>query len=362
MPVLQASDPASSYAELLAQGHLLPDEAQAEAVGKLQLLYNALGEGRKLWRKAKTPPGLYVWGNVGRGKSMLMELFFVTAPVERKRRVHFHAFMQEVYGRIHSIRQAPGYRQGSGDPVAILIQQLAEEVRLLCFDELQATDVADASLIFRIFEGLMEAGVVMVSTSNHPPESLYTGGVQRERFEKLTALIRRRMDVFALTSPRDYRHSQARALRSVYFSPLGPDARRFVEEAVAALAPGVRPQIRLLQVQGRDLRLTMYDDDIAVASFHELCESALGPADYLAIANYVTTLVLTDIPVLTPEKRNEAKRFVTLVDALYEAKTMLICTAAAAPEQLYPQGDGSFEFARTVSRLAEMASVGWVKD
>jgi len=346
---MECSTPAKAYAALVADGRLQSDKAQAEAAGRLQALAEALGG-----RKRKNVPGLYLWGNVGRGKSMLMDLFFVHAPVEKKRRVHFHAFMQEVHARIHAIRGTPEYRKGGADPVMVLVQHLAGELQLLCFDELQATDVADASLIFRLFEGLMEAGVTIVSTSNHPPETLYTGGVQRERFAKLTSLIREKMEVVALTSPHDYRQNQAHALHRSYFWPLGLDAGRFVEEALNALAPGEKPQKKMLPVQGREVAVTLYGEGVARASFADLCETALGPADYLAIAQAAETLILTGVPLLTPEKRNEAKRFVTLIDTLYEAKARLLMTLAAPPAQLYPAGDGSFEFQRTVSRLAEM--------
>lgn len=352
-PLQPATDPQKAYAALVGSRKIAPDEAQASVVARLQVLHEALTprKGRKLLAKKPDIQGLYIWGNVGRGKSMLMDLFFTNAPVPAKRRVHFHTFMQEVHARIHEIRKNP-----TGDPVAILVGQLAGEVKLLCFDELQATDVADATLLFRLFEGLFEADIIIVSTSNHPPISLYTGGVQRERFQKFITLIEEHMEVLPLSSPTDYRKQQVKSLKRTFFSPLNADAPRFIQETIASLAPGTTPHSVSIPVQGRALNLTSYTSEIAQTTFAALCEAPLGPADYLALAARVETLILTGIPLLTPEKRNEARRFVTLIDALYEHKVKLIATAAAPPEQLYPEGDGSFEFQRTVSRLHEMQS------
>lgn len=346
---------------------LRPDAAQAEVAERLQVLHDQLSDFYKkksvlaLSSKKPAPRSLYIWGNVGRGKSMLMDVFFEAAPLPAKRRVHFHRFMQEVHARIHLLRQKTQAVHGSGDPVALLIQELQAEVRLLCFDELQATDVADASLIFRLFEGLFAAGVVIVSTSNHPPANLYTGGVQRERFAKCTELLAKKMDVVPLTSPLDYRTQQLKSLQRTYFAPLGRDAEIFVEEVLKLLAPDTPPAPLRLSVHGRELALKAYGD-VVVASFAELCGAALGAADYLALADAAETVILTGIPLLTPEKRNEAKRFVTLIDALYEHRTHFICTASAPPEALYPEGDGSFEFRRTVSRLLEMQSERYLEE
>jgi cell division protein ZapE len=211
-----------------------------------------------------------------------------------------------------------------------------------------------------MFEGFFAAGMVVVSTSNHPPANLYTGGVQRERFKKFISLIEEKMDIISLTSPHDYRARQLRSLTRTWFTPLGRDADLFVEDALSRLAPGNGPNPLSLRVQGREIALTAYGGSVVLASFAQLCESALGPADYLTLAAAADTLILTGIPALTPEKRNEAKRFVTLVDALYEHKVKLVATASAAPEALYPEGDGSFEFKRTVSRLMEMQSVKYL--
>jgi len=366
------------YERLVAQGSIKHDDAQRQVLAALAALQAQLtqaspsssgerseirGSIARLTQAVKWIPGsafgspkmtavrgMYIWGNVGRGKSMLMDLFFEHVPLKKKRRIHFHAFMQEIHTRIHRLRQ-----EKQDDPVAVLARQLADETTLLCFDELQANDVADATLLYRLFSGLFDAGVIIVSTSNHPPATLYTGGHQRERFAKFIELIEERMQVMALSSAEDYRQMQARSLQKTYFYPLGPAADVFIDNILQRLGAG-EPHRETLSVQGRNTFFTLYNKTIGRFTFHQLCESTLGPADYLALAKRLNTLILTDIPRLPPEKRNEAKRFVTLIDALYEHKVKLIATAAAAAEQLYPEGDGAFEFKRTVSRLAEMQS------
>lgn len=361
------------YEIMVADGRILADDAQREVLSRLQGVFDALtiaqapkGKSKLkalLGRKEKLPTarGLYVWGNVGRGKSMLMDLFFDHVVVARKRRVHFHAFMQEVHARLHLLRHTYAVRRAGGDPTAMIVRELAEQVELLCFDELQATDVVDASLIFRLFDGLIAAGVMIVTTSNHPPASIYTGFVQRERFQKIIALIEERMDVLSLSSPQDYRLRQVQSLQRVFCWPLGMQADDFIKQTLARLAPDAHPEPVVLSVQGRQVRMAAYQDDIGRASFRELCEAPLGPADYLAIARRFDTFVLTGVPKLRPEQRNEAKRFVTLVDALYEHKVNLIMTLNADPRSLYESGDGAFEFQRTASRLAEMQSENYLK-
>jgi len=344
------------YDRRVAQGAISDDTSQRKVLAMLSTLHDRLAAPRLFRKKRAHENGLYIWGNVGRGKSMLMDLFFAHVPVAKKKRVHFHAFMQDVHARLHELR-----KHKQSDPVALLARELAEDTTLLCFDELQATDVADATLLYRLFSGLFDAGVTIVSTSNHPPTSLYTGGVQKERFGKFIALIEEKMQVAALSSPSDYRHMQLRSLRQVWFSPLGSAADAFMDNTLAALCPGEKPKNETLTVQGRKITFLLYGDGIGRFTFHELCEIALGPADYLAIARKLDTLALTGIPALSPEKRNEAKRFVTLIDALYEQKVLLIATADTSPEGVYAKGDGSFEFARTISRLAEMQSAPYIQ-
>lgn len=347
----------AAYEARVKTGLINDDEAQRKVIAQLEHtlahLRQSTGAFHKFFGLGLPPEGkinLYIWGSVGRGKSMVMDLFFDAAPTTNKRRVHFHAFMQEVHRRLHHYRKN---RNGS-DPVVMLARDIAHETSLLCFDELQATDVADATLLHRLFEGLFNAGVVVVSTSNYPPASLYTGGVQRERFNKFVVLLKEHMQVISLASPSDYRYLQLRSLQKTYH--MGAGAGAFIDEVLEHLNAKGDPVYDLLVVQGRSLSFMLYGEGIGRFTFRELCEQALGAADYLALANRLDTIILTDIPALPPEKRNEAKRFVTLIDTLYERKIKLICTAETSPEGIYGEGDGSFEFARTVSRLVEMQS------
>ncbi len=357
----------AAYEARVESGLIQDDAAQRKVIATLDRTLSHLRDANAAFHKffgLGLPPedklNIYIWGHVGRGKSMVMELFFEAAPIEAKRRVHFHAFMQEVHERLHFYRKQGERGKSGADPVVMLARAIAKETRLLCFDELQATDVADATLLYRLFEELFAQGVVMVSTSNHPPVSLYTGGIQRERFNKFIALLKEKMEVVSLSSPSDYRYLQLRSLQEVYHVGLGESAERFIAQLLSHLGIKSEPVYDLLVVQGRSLSFTCYDDSIGRFTFRELCEQALGAADYLALSNRLDTVILTDIPTLPPEKRNEAKRFVTLIDTLYERKIKLICTAATSPEKIYAEGDGSFEFARTVSRLMEMQSAGYL--
>lgn len=375
-PKKQDSDSASQealfsrYNALVDSGKIQDDQAQRQVLEHLSRLARELElrhkpQLRGLSRFFKTPEkpaelrGIYVWGSVGRGKSMLMDLFFEHVPIEKKRRVHFHAFMQEVHARIHELRQSHAHSKSGADPVISLAQQIAAETSLLCFDELQATDVTDATLLFRLFDTLFSHGVLVVSTSNRPPESLYTGGVQAERFAKFIGLIGEHMEVLSLDSEQDYRYAQGQSSDRRYVYPLGHGASQFIEKTIEALCKNPTPIHASLTVQGRHIPFQLYDGTIGRFTFAELCENMLGPADYLAIARKIKVMILTDIPKLSAEKRNEAKRFVTLIDALYEHRVKLIVTAEAPPERLYAEGDGAFEFQRTVSRLIEMQSANW---
>ena len=373
MPLKKQEQPQLSarYESLVESGEIKADPAQREVLSLMEGLNSMLGQhnkvparglGRLLGKTAAMPRGIYIWGNVGRGKSMLMNIFFEQAPVAKKRRVHFHAFMQEVHGRIHQLRKDGQRGKDGSDPVVVLAQQIAAETSLLCFDELQATDVADATLLYRLFQGLFAGGVVVVSTSNHPPGSLYTGGVQRDRFAKFIKLLEAHMQVASLSSPLDYRHLQIKNLQQTYVYPLGEKADQFIADTVKQLGGDSKPRKKSIQVHGHSLTFPLYDNSIGLFAFSDLCEKALGAADYLALAKMLDTVILTHIPALPPEKRNEAKRFVTLIDALYEHKVRLICTAEVPPEQIYNSGDGAFEFQRTVSRLAEMQSAAWIEN
>lgn len=357
----------SAYEARVSGGLIQDDAAQRNVISYLDRTLAALTEANASFHKffgLGLPPeekiNIYIWGHVGRGKSMVMDLFFEAAPTSAKRRVHFHAFMQEVHERLHFFRTGSDRGKSGADPVVMLAKAIAKDTRLLCFDELQATDVADATLLYRLFEGLFAEGVVIVSTSNHPPVSLYTGGIQRERFNKFIALIKEKMEVVSLSSPSDYRYMQLKSLQQVYHVGVGKDGENFIAKVLEHLNVKDEPVYDLLVVQGRSLSFKHYDNSIGQFTFRELCEQPLGAADYLALSNRLDTVILTGIPKLPPEKRNEAKRFVTLVDTLYERKIKLICTAEVPPEEIYAQGDGSFEFARTVSRLIEMQSATYL--
>ena len=350
---------ASQYSALVTDGQVKQDAAQLLAAQMLDTLLAALADWRpggvlsKIGlRKQTTPTGLYLYGAVGRGKSMLMDMFFDLAPVAKKRRVHFHAFMQETHARIHGFRQA---HPKSGDPMPEIAKALAGEVRLLCFDEFQVKDIADASILGRLFGLLLDAGIVMVATSNRHPDDLYKGGLNRQRFLPFIELMKTRLDIHELGSNTDYRLARLQA-KPVWFSPCGPAARRALDERFDSLTEGVLAAPLELDLKGRKLGVRHAAGGVARMGFDELCVEARGAADYLALAAHFHTLVLDNIPLLEPQKKNEAVRFVTLIDALYEAKVKLIASADGPPQKLYPSGDEAFEFERTVSRLMEMQS------
>lgn len=312
-------------------------------------------------RKAAGVRGAYLWGGVGRGKSMLMDLFHDSLAISAKRRAHFHAFMQEVHQRIKAERD-----KELGDPIAPVAAALALDLRCLCFDEMVVNNSADAMIMSRLFRALIvDHGVTVVTTSNRPPHDLYKDGLNREHFLPFIALIGERLDVVELNGPTDYRLDRIAGL-ATWHSPLGDAATAQVREAFFRLtdfAPEDAahvPSADLALGGGRTLPVPKSLKGVAVFSFKRLCAEARGASDYLAVARAYHTVILVGIPLLGPENRNEAARFVTLIDALYEHKVKLFATAAAAPEQLYTRGDGAFEFERTVSRLNEMQSAAYM--
>lgn len=297
--------------------------------------------------------GLYLWGGVGRGKSMLMDLFVEACDVP-KRRVHFHAFMQEIQTRLHEVRKT-----GVEDAIRPIAASVAAEIRLLCFDEMQITDIADAMIVGRLFEYLIEDGVVIVTTSNRVPDDLYKNGLNRQLFLPFIAFLNAAMDVHEIASETDYRQHRLSGAK-VYFTGAGREAA--MDALWAELSGNDAAGKLVLSVKGRDVVIPQFHAGVGRASFWDLCSSMLGAADFLAIADAVRVLMLDNIPHLSASNFNEAKRFVTLVDALYEAKVRLICSAADEPERLYVEGTGSFEFERTASRLREMQSADWAAE
>ena len=364
----------TAYAERTASGLIAADPAQAaavEALARLEGELNALAEPgfslSFLHRKREAPRGVYLWGPVGRGKSMLMDLFFDSAPVAAKRRVHFHAFMAEVHGLVGAWRRGDAaarrarFGEARGDdPIAPTAGLLARDARLLCFDELQVTDIADAMILGRLFEALFARGVTVVATSNRAPGDLYAGGINRQLFLPFIALLRERLEVVAVAGATDFRLERLRG-SPVWFQPLhGPAATGF-DALWRRLLDGAEETGATLEVQGRRTVFPRAAGGLVRTAFASLCGQALGASDYLALAARFPTVFLESVPVLGPEHRNEARRLVTLVDALYERRTKLVTLAAAEPASLYPAGDGAFEFERTASRLEEMRSAGWVE-
>jgi cell division protein ZapE len=364
-----AAEPMAVYRALRQRGLLQPDPAQQLAVERLQSLYRALlhyrpETGLRGWLArfglaenggSHAPVGLYLCGPVGRGKSMLMDLFFRSVPSLRKRRVHFHAFMLEVHDRIERERRA-----ATGQPIAKVSQDLAGEAALLCFDEFQVEDIADAMVLERLFRALFDSRVVVVATSNRAPDELYEHGLQRERFLPFIALLKQKLYVLELDRGRDYRLGRLHG-KPVYHHPLDEAAHDALEHAFAELTDGASGAgATTLTVKGRPLAVSRAARGVAWFAFRDLCANPLGAADYLAIVERFAAVIVEGIPRLHPQQRNEARRFNILIDALYEAHTLLIASAEVPPEEIYTAGDGTFEFRRTVSRLIEMQSKEYI--
>ncbi len=365
--------PLGAYRSRLAAGVLTTDPAQAMAAERLQDLWVKLRGydpplhpdsagfiSRLLRRRAVDeaphgPNGLYLVGEVGRGKSMLMDLFFAEAQVERKQRIHFHAFMQDVHARAFAWRAAnPG-----GDPVPPLADDIAGRAALLCFDEFQINDIADAMILGRLFAALFERAVVVVATSNTTPDDLFRGKPGRDAFLPFIAMIKLHLDVLVLEAGRDFRRERLRGLPSWHVPPNGR-ADAALDRAFTEMASGAPAKAERLTVSGRTLRVPLAAAGVARFDFSALCGQPLGPGDYLAIATHYGALVLDGVPRLGPENYDQARRFITLVDALYDHRVKLVASAEAQPDQLYERGEGARAFERTASRLEEMQSEDWL--
>ena len=362
--------PIGAYRALVESGDAQGDPAQEQVMLRLDDLARRLvgyapsaGGRRRRWltfaRPAEPPKGLYLHGGVGRGKSFLMDLFFDHAEVEAKRRVHFHAFMQQVHGAIHRFRTAERPGSHTRDAITPVADEIAEESWLLCFDEFQVADIADAMILGRLFARLFEHGTVVVATSNQPPGELYKDGLNRQLFVPFIDLIKTRLDVHRLDGPHDYR-ALFLAHEPAYLTPITPEAEARLEADFRHLIGDATAGPTPIEVLGRTFQVPRAARGVARASFAALCEAPLGAADYLALARVFHTVVLDRVPRLSAERRDAARRFITLIDVLYEHKVKLLMSAEAAPEALYVEGDGAFEFARTASRLAEMRSADYM--
>jgi cell division protein ZapE len=362
--------PLQRYRALRRAGELKPDPVQELGAEKLQSLHHALNgyqpaddtwlAGWKdrfgLGRRTDEPPqGLYIFGPVGRGKSMLMNLFFDSAPVERKRRVHFHAFMLEVQERLTKERKTTK----RDDPLMAVASDIADETWLICFDEFHVVNIADAMILGRLFQGLFERGVVVVATSNVAPQDLYEGGLQRDRFLPFIGLICSRLDVLDIGAGVDFRLDRLKG-QPVYHTPLGPAATERLDTAFEALTDAAKGAPVEITVLGRTLVAPIAARGVARFSFDQLCREPRGAPDFLAIATHFHTVMIDGVPKLSPAEREVAKRFVVLIDALYEHRVNLFASAAVAPEEIYPAGDTAFEFQRTVSRLIEMQAEDYI--
>ena len=355
----------NDYRKKVANDQLRHDPAQSLAAKKLDAIRIGLerepGSSRPFFKRfrqkedASEKRGLYIWGGVGSGKSMLMDLFFAGTEVKRKRRVHFHAFMQELHQSLHRAR-----KMGTADPLGETARTIAQDVRLLCFDEVQITDITDAMLVGRLFALLADDGVFLVTTSNRVPDDLYENGLNRALFLPFIDYVNTRFDVHHLASDLDYRQDRLRG-EQTYFAPLGQASDDAMERIWCDLTFGYGTAFDI-EIQSRTVTIPRFHNGVGRASFDDFCVQPLGPADYLAIARNLRVLLLENIPKLSRAANNEAKRFVTLIDTLYEAKIRLICSAAAQPGLLYRTGPGAFEFARTASRLEEMQSTDWAQD
>jgi cell division protein ZapE len=353
------------YNHLVAQGRLQYEENQLIALQQLQNLLDNLclaaqHKQKSSWYKLLipkpvAPQSLYLFGHVGRGKSMLMDLFFEACPTSQKRRVHFHAFMLEVHTYIHQWRQ-----QHHTDAISALAKHIIASVQLLCFDEFHVSDIADAMLLMRLFGKLFDAGLVVVMTSNCHPNQLYPDGLQRELFLPFIVLLQEKADVIELIAKYDYRLSHLQALKRTYCYPLDEQAAAFIRESYNELTDFSSLKSGVLEVLGRNVVLSAIQGNVALTSFDQLCVDTLGSADYLELGSRFDIVILANIPKLTQDKFNEAKRFITLIDALYEHKVKLICSAEVPITELYTDDLGLFEFERTVSRLIEMQSESYL--
>lgn len=349
------SMPFALYKNMLAAGRIEPDAGQEAAARALDDLYKALIKPQRFFTRRKAPKGLYIHGGVGRGKSMLMDLFFEaikeTVPARRQ---HFHEFMLETHDWLHLARQ----NASEDDLLDKYAAYVAKSVRLICFDEFHVVDVADAMILSRLFTSLFNRGVVMVATSNWIPDRLYEGGLQRARFLPFIALIKQKMTVIELDSGVDYRETTDIDAQR-YFYPCDVAARSKMDRLFGACADGKRPEQSVFTVKGRKISI-LATGNVARADFSQLCEQPHGAEDYLALAQHYRTLFIDHVPRMAYDRRNELKRFMTLIDVLYDNRIRVFISAEAPPDKLYSGSEHAFEFERTISRLTEMQSSAYL--
>ena len=362
------SGPLKIYERRIKKGTILPDASQYSLVQQLQKLHIGLANtvsGQSILskisrfifegEKSKKPPkGMYIYGPPGVGKSMLMEVFYDSSKIFKRRRVHVHQFMRDIHAKLHKWRQTNNNGQEKNS-LSRLAHEIADSSSLLCFDEFQVEGIADAMILRRLFESMFDFGITVVATSNTAPDDLYEGGLQRERFLPFIDLVKDRMNIVELAGNTDYRRDKLKTF-GVYHSPLGLSAKNALKEIFGRLTEGSKGERETIHVQGRTITVPRAARGVACFSFKDLCEQPLGPSDYAELACQYQTLILSEIPQLKPEDRNMAKRFSTLVEILYEQKTKFICSAAAGPDDLYLSGDGVAVFKRVASRLQEMQS------
>lgn len=371
---LEQQGPLAVYQARIASGDLKSDPDQARVIERLNQLWQELAQKPPqpaapskgllagLMRRIKAPEpapcprGLYIVGRVGRGKTMVMDLFFGCAPVQRKERIHFLRFMQDVHQKLHALKAA---NPGMSDPIPPLAKTIAGRAELLCFDEFQVNDIADAMILGRLFEALFTAGVVIVATSNTEPGELFQNRPGADAFKPFIAIIKRELDTVELDSQRDYRRGRQQD-RETWLVPADTKAKTRLDEIFARYAQGETAQPVTLEFSGRSFEVDQAAGVVARFDFNSLCGKPRGPNDYLALAKQFTVLVIDDIPKMGQDEANLARRFITLIDALYDNGNLLFASAEATPDQLFTTGEGSDAFARTASRLAEMGSESWL--
>lgn len=355
---LSSNELEKRYQELVVKHHIQSDSGQIKVLGHLQHLLDQISSPQFFKKRSNfdssaitfsgNTKGLYLFGDVGRGKSMLMDVFYEACPILMKRRIHFHAFMQEVHEFMHQWRQ-----KNEGDPIIALAKQIKTQSVLICFDELIVTDIVDAMLLARLFAELTRLGVVFVATSNHHPDDLYKNGLQRELFIPFIELIKQTCEVMELMGKEDYRASYFKSLKSTFYHSDSNAGDQFLKVRFDELTNSAGTEQKSLVIQGREVVFEHTHGDILWTSFAQLCDRPLGAADYLAIASEFKIILMSDIPSFTLEIRDQARRFVTLIDALYEKKVKLICSLSVPLEELHLE-DKDFDLTRTRSRLLEM--------